>query len=562
MKKVLFILALIFFITWSAYSQFDDPPKADVSAVLSQSVFSSEDKTTLSVTYEFPEGYHQTLQEDFFYFTIDEDSQFILGEIAYPEGILKDDLVNYYSSAVVTAEIQIPETLSPGEYELKVNAFYQLCDDAGTCYLPQSETFILPVTLEPPSAGGFSFSILQFILFAFIGGLLLNIMPCVLPLLSVRALSLVRESQNDKKSIFLGSMAYTGGIIVSFIVLAAVIVALKASGELVGWGFQLQNPGFIIALVAIIYVFALSLFDVFVLSPPGMNIAAKASGRKGYAGSFFTGVFAVLVATPCTAPFLGSALGFAFTQPPLIIFAIFIFIGIGLAFPFILLGIRPGLVTKIPKPGKWMTIFKEIMGFLLVGTAVYLLNTLYKQIGGGIVRVIIFLTVLTFAAWFFGRFAGIGASKKRRIIITAITAVIAITGGMLSLDLEESISRENTEQIALKKENWEVFTPEKVQMYREAGFPVFIDFYAEWCTNCKINEARVLSTDEVLSVFKENDTKLLLGDFTLNDPVIAEWIRNFGKGGVPVYALYLPGSDEPIIFPELLSKNMIINAFN
>jgi len=564
--QYLFIPLFILLSSAALLAQFDEPPKAETAASVGTWSLVPGKETTLSVTYLIPDGVKQTLQEEYFYFSIEENEQFTLGEIKYPDGKIEDGVVYYYDSVTLTAPLRAVDTAAPGEYDVKVTAAYQLCNAEGVCFFPEQTeiglTLQVTEAVQAPEPLGI-LTILRFILFAFIGGVLLNIMPCVFPLLSVRALSLVRESQNDRKRIFLGSMSYTGGILVSFIILAVIVVAVKASGELVGWGFQFQNPGFVIALTAIIYVFALSMFDLYVITAPGSTAAAKASSRGGYAGSFLTGVFAVLVATPCTAPFLGSALGFAFSQPPLVIFLIFIFVGVGLALPFILLGIWPGIIKRIPKPGPWMNTFKEVMGFLLIGTAIYLLNTLYSQLGGGVIRVIIFLAILTFSVWLYGRFAGLNASRRRRWLVIAAAIVISVAGGIYTLDFNGTENPGVQTKTAQKaKDGWETFSPELVEKYRNEGYPVFIDFYAEWCTNCKVNEARVLSTDEVLSAFKEKDVKLLIGDFTLNDPVIAEWIKKFGKAGVPVYALYLPGETEPIIFPELLSKNMVIEAIS
>ncbi len=558
MKRLLLVF-LLFNAAFAALGQFGPPAEAEIEVAIVPEHPQAGSPVSIEVTYTFPEDYHQTLQEDFFYFELENLPGFRLMPIEYPEGVPEDGLVNYYGTVILGAVLEIDETIGPGTYPVTVRAHYQLCDENGTCFFPQEAEFTLDVTVTEGVKSILFLGLLQFILFAFIGGVILNIMPCVLPLLSVRALSLVRESHNEKRRIFFSSMFYTGGIITAFLTLAALVVALKASGELVGWGFQFQNPGFVIALTAVIYVFALAMFDVYIITAPGMTGAAKASGRGGYLGSFLTGVFAVIVATPCTAPFLGTALGFAFSQPPFIIFLIFFFIGLGLALPFILLGIWPSLMKHIPKPGNWMNIFKEVMGFLLIATAIYLVNTLIRQIGADIIRVLMFLGILTFSAWLYGRFARPGASRRRRLLVLITAAAISIFGGFATLSSLNDLSPGIETGTELKK-GWEEFSPELVSQYRSEGYPVFIDFYAEWCTNCKVNEARVLTDREVLKVFQEKNTKLLKGDFTLNDPVIAEWIRKFGKGGVPVYALYLPGRKEPIVFPELLTKTMVIGA--
>jgi thiol:disulfide interchange protein DsbD len=355
---------------------------------------------------------------------------------------------------------------------------------------------------------------------------------------------------------------YTGGILASFLVLAVVVIVLKISGELVGWGFQFQNPYFVIVLISIIFVFALALFDVFIITAPGMNIAAKASRQSGYLGSFLTGIFAVLVATPCTAPFLGAALGFAFTQPPSMILAILLIVGLGLALPFILLGIRPKIIQKIPKPGEWMNIFKEAMGFLLVGTAIYLMNTLYHQIGGSnLFRVIIFMGILAFASWIYGRFGKPGTAKVKQWISLAAAVLVVALGALFILQFEQPGKGETvvTEQHT-QDGNWQEFSPGLIETLRQQGKPVFIDFHAQWCTTCKVNKATVLSSEEVQQVFEEYGVVPVSADYTTRDETIANWIRKYDKAGVPVYVLYVPGRQEPILFPELLTQKAVIDA--
>lgn len=524
----------------------------------------------LVATFTIPDGMYMALQEQFFFVDISAPDWLTLGEISYPEGEEKNGLIIYKGKVTISRPVTLSEFADPGEYDLSVRTGYQFCNEAGVCFIPQEVEHTLRLTAAGAAeAGGNSpglLKILQFILFAFLGGVILNVMPCVLPLLSVRALSLVNQGGQDRRKIFGGSMAYTGGILLSFAVLAAIVTIVKLSGELIGWGFQFQNPGFVIVLISVIFVFALSMFDVFVISAPGMNTAAKASGKGGYLGSFFTGVFAVLVATPCTAPFLGAALGFAFSQPPAIIFLIFLFVGLGLALPFILLGIWPKLIQKIPKPGNWMNIFKEVMGFLLIGTVIYLLTTLFQQLSGSnFIRMIVFLGVLAFASWIYGRFAKPGVSRLRGWLVFFLSAAVVTlgavfivrTGGAAAADTPAAVEQRAETYIS---DDWEVFSPEKVARYRAEGVPVFISFHAAWCTNCKVNEAAVLSREEILNAFRESGVALLHGDYTHRDDTIAEWIRKYGRAGVPVYALYIPGEEEPLLFPELISRNMILSA--
>jgi thiol:disulfide interchange protein DsbD len=393
---------------------------------------------------------------------------------------------------------------------------------------------------------------------AFVGGLILNIMPCVLPVLSIKAMSLVKQSQQDQKQILRSSFAYTAGIVVSFIVMATAIVILKMAGENVGWGFQFQNAGFVTGLLILIFVFALSLFDVFIIRAPGMQTATKASMKGGLTGSFLSGIFAVLLATPCTAPFLGAALGFAFSQSAIMIFAIFILIGLGLAFPFILLGIWPKAIKIIPKPGEWMNIFKEIMGFLLFLTAFYLIRSLSFLVNNSdFLNLLLYLIVLGMSAWIYGRFARPEFSKRKQWIATISAILLAVSLGFVLLDYAPADAHQ-TEDNAHYPRDWQKFSPELLAEYQNNGKSVFLDFGAEWCLTCKTNETSVLFTDKIESAFKKYDVQMLRGDNTKKNDIINEWLAKFDRAGVPLYVLFIDGK-APIVFPEIITKEMILN---
>ncbi len=570
-KKVLTILLL--FLAVVPGLLYAEEPKIEVT--VEPAALQPGEEGTITASYTIPGNMYMALQEQFFFVDAPDTEWLLFGPVDYPEGEEKNGLTIYKKTVTITRPFTLAADAPPGNHSVKVQTGYQFCDESGTCFMPRRKEHSVefevldPEKQEAAGAGrsaGLS-KILQFILFAFIGGVILNIMPCVLPLLSVRALSLVNQNRQDRKKILAGSAAYTGGILASFLILATIVTILKVSGELVGWGFQFQNTGFVIVLISVIFVFALSMFDVFVITAPGMNAAAKASGRGGYLGSFLTGVFAVLVATPCTAPFLGAALGFAFSQPPIIIYLIFIFVGLGLALPFILLGIWPKLIQKIPKPGNWMNIFKEVMGFLLIGTVLYLLTTLFRQLSGPhFIRMLIFLGILAFASWVYGRFAHPGSPKLRSWIVFLLTAAIITLSAVFVVKTgppEEGpagAAVTKPEEIEYISRDWEVFSPEAVESYRKRNRPVFISFHAAWCTNCKVNQAAVLSKEDILQAFRDYNVALLHGDYTNRDETIARWIQKFGKAGVPVYAFYIPGRETPLIFPELLSKNMIFSA--
>jgi thiol:disulfide interchange protein len=524
----------------------------------------------IEVTYKIPVGMHQTEQKEYFFVDVEETPGITFEETIYPEAKKdKDGHNEYHGTVTLIKKFTITDKSLLTSNTIKAYAGYQYCYDSGACIFPEeveldlalnsasaktSESSPKEVETQTTKETSNAMNILKYLLMAFIGGVILNIMPCVLPVLSIKAMSIVKQSQQDKKMIFKSSMAYTFGIVASFIVLALVIVILKTSGELVGWGFQFQNTGFVMGLLIIIFVFALSLFDVFIIRAPGMTAATKASAKGGLTGSFVSGIFAVLLATPCTAPFLGAALGFAFSQPPVIIFAIFILIGLGLAFPFILLGIWPKAIKIIPKPGEWMNVFKEAMGFLLFLTALYLIRSLYFLVGGtNLIWILLYLIILAFAAWIYGRFAKPEFSKKKQWIATILALFIAVGAGFWTLNFDEA--DHNTEGLNLHK-GWQTFSPELVQEYRDEGKPVFIDFGAEWCLTCKTNETTVLHQDDIFEEFDKRGVQLLFGDNTKRDDTIGEWLRRFDRAGVPLYVFYAPG-EEAVTLPEIITKDMV-----
>ncbi|MDP8269186.1 MAG: thioredoxin family protein [Candidatus Tenebribacter davisii] len=551
MKKIFWLSFIVLMVITSLFAQTPDP----------QDVMSAKiEGNKIIATFIIPEGMHLTFQEDLFYIDTDPIDGISFGSTIYPEGkTTEDGYVEYHGTVILIKEFTVAEDFN-GEPQIKVYTGYQMCLDSGTCFMPEELEFDLTFQSgnNDVSAKTNPMEILKYLLMAFLGGLILNIMPCVLPVLSIKAMSLVKQSQQDKKQILRSSLAYTAGILTSFIILALVIVILKTSGEMVGWGFQFQSAGFVTALLILIFVFSLSMFDVFIIRAPGMTVATKASSKGGLMGSFLSGIFAVLLATPCTAPLLGAALGFAFSQPPAMIFGIFILIGLGLAFPFILLGFWPKAIKAIPKPGEWMNVFKEVMGFLLFLTALYLLRSLYFLIGGiNLISVLLYLIILAFAVWIYGRFARPEFSKRKQWIATIAALIIAVGAGFMTLDYA---STENlTEESAHYPREWQKFSPELVQQYRDEGKPVFIDFGAEWCLTCKTNETAVLFTDDIETAFKDRGVEILRGDNTKKDDVIGEWLRKFGRAGVPLYILYIPGKEKPVTLPELITKDMVMN---
>jgi len=547
-----------------------EPPKALIELADDSVPLDHSGQAGFAVRYSFPEGFYQSLRKDFFYLALPEGSPFVIRELDYPSGTVEDNETKYYGEATLEARIALSESVRPGEYRLPVTAAYQLCDEAGTCYFPQEEsleiTVRVPEQVSPAGAETWSEAgsessgeswtlLLRFLLFALIGGVLLNVMPCVLPVLSIRALNLVKQSGNSRGEIFRGSLFYTLGVLASLLILALVVIALKLSGEMVGWGFQFQNPLFTVFLIVVIFAFSLSLFDVYVFQAPSMNRSLQRASNKGYLGSFFNGIIAVLLATPCTAPLLGSALGFAFSQSPPVILGIFGMVGLGFALPFLLIGLRPGLIKKIPKPGAWMNTFKELMGFLLLATVIYLMWILQYQISEAeMLSLLIFLLVLAFVLWIYGKYAKPTASSGRKWILLLLSIILLVSAGGRLLRFDGDTETSKTSSMY---EGWREFSPELLADYRQAEEPVLVIFSAKWCTVCKLNEESVLKTERADRLFDQHGVQVLYGDYTNEDPVIGEWIRSYGRAGVPVYAYYPAEASSHRLLPEVLSFRVL-----
>jgi thiol:disulfide interchange protein DsbD len=404
--------------------------------------------------------------------------------------------------------------------------------------------------------------ILTFLLFGFLGGFILNLMPCVLPVISLKIFGFVQQAGQSRQKIFRSGIAFAIGIFAWFIALAVLLIALKGAGRDVTWGgFQFTNPYFVLVLSVIVLVFALNLFGVFEVSLPQSvsRSLLSTSDRKDLLGSFFQGVFATVLATPCTAPFLGTALGFAFTQSAAIILAMFVAIAAGMSAPYLLLSAQPAWLRFLPRPGPWMVHVKQFMGFLLLATLLFLLYVLGAERGlEGAIWASCFLLVISVACWMKGAFVVPTASAMKRTIVFALMLVLLIGSGVYFIG-DKFHSAKIASADSQIHGDWHPFTPERLQTELDQGRTVFVDFTAAWCLTCKFNEASVLEARDVREAFQRHGIVKLKADWTNGDPVITKLLQHFGRPGVPLYVLYPGKNEEPIVFPEVLTKSMVLD---
>ncbi len=396
--------------------------------------------------------------------------------------------------------------------------------------------------------------------YGFLGGLILNLMPCVLPVISLKIFGFIKQSGDSRTAILSHGLAFAAGIFAWFLGLATIIIALKSSGAEVTWAFQFQNPWFNIAIGSIVFVFALNLAGVFELILPGRAATAmeSAGSGEGLGGPFFQGVFATLLATPCTAPFLGSALGFAFSQSSAVILAMFASVAFGMALPYLLLSAQPGWMKFLPRPGAWMERLKQFMAFPLLATLVWILSILGGQLGvEGVVWFSAFLVCLAFAAWLYGAFCGPLTSSKQRVIAILLALTSITCGGWYFLGKNfTQIGNTDPDSIA-----WVDFSEARLKSELAAGRNVFIDFTADWCITCKFNERTAINTPAVRALLAEKNIVPIKADWTNSNPEITAALKSFGRVGVPLYVLY-PAKDpaNPIVLPELLTESILVDA--
>ncbi len=466
------------------------------------------------------------------------------------------DVQVYYNAADLT--VRLPE----GAESLTVAVTYQGCADAGLCYPPETETLSIdlssgsvsagssaPADRRPapaPTAPASDMTLLLALGLAFLGGVILNAMPCVFPILSLKVLSFATGDPTEHRR---HGLAYLAGVICSFLLIASVLIALQGAGRWVGWGFQLQSTGFVIALAYGFALMGFSLSGMVLFGGRWMNLGAGLAAAPGSKGSFFTGVLAVVVASPCTAPFMGSALGYALTQPPQYALAVFAALGVGMAAPMVAISSSQTARRWLPKPGAWMETLKQLMAFPLYLTSVWLIWVAGKQSGvdtmaaaaAGLVLLALGLTLLRGGQT--ARFAGIAS-----LICAALLGTVRGDPAAFDGPEREGVVR---------------WSPESLETLREQGKPVFVDVTADWCITCLANEQAVLFTDEMTAAFANAGVTYMVADWTNYDPLIGEFVRAHGRNGIPLYVLYsgVPGA-APLVLPQLLTTGAVLEALD
>jgi thiol:disulfide interchange protein DsbD len=429
----------------------------------------------------------------------------------------------------------------------------------GRLVSPEGETRYVEIDApleEPPPAAAASASLPWILLLAFGGGALLNLMPCVFPVLAVKVYGFTRMARESRRGIAIHALAYAVGVIGSLLLLALSVIAARAAGMSVGWGFQFQHPIFVALVSAVVVAFALNLFGVYYVGLGSRDLVARVDASRGIVRSVGEGILAVVLATPCSAPLLGTALGFAFAAPAWTIALVFAVLGLGLAAPFCLLVLFPGLTTRLPKPGSWMEHFKQALGFALLGTAAWLVWVMGGLAGvDAMAKLVALLLVVAFACWTFGlaqRAAGFGRWLGGSAAGTAL--LMAILGGLLPTTTDESAVPSRSVEAG-------AWSPDAVREALAQGRPVFVDFTADWCLTCKFNERTVLASKRVRSAFQEKGVEVLVADWTRRDEAIRSELARYGKAGVPMYLLYSPQRPrEPEVLPELLTEQLVLDS--
>jgi thiol:disulfide interchange protein len=543
----------------------DDFLPVDQAYVLDYQILNQQ----LLLHWTIADGYY-LYEERFKFLLLDKTpltAQYPQGKMKFDEIFGRETSVHYHQ---VTATLDLKDKTEP--FALKVE--YQGCAEAGLCYPPQklhlwidtsNQTVAVatPEQIQSPDissskqatqatstdtteyASGFFW---QAIIFALLGGIILNLMPCVFPVLSLKVMHL---AGSERQHLVAHGWVYTLGIVASFLAFAAIILIARKSGEAIGWGFQLQSPGLVAALAYLFFIMGLSLSGLLNMGSSLMGVGQNLTTKSGFQGSFFTGVLAAVVASPCTAPFMGTALGFALTQPYYVTLAVFTSLGFGMALPLLMLCYIPALANRLPKPGQWMETLKEFLAFPIYIAVVWLVWVYGRQTSTtGMAALVMGGVFIAFACWLTTQYTDGWKLQLRRLLIILSLAIAFYIPWNQFKDSKE-VSR------------WQAYSPELVESLRSEGRAVFIDFTADWCITCMANEKAVLETDDINAAFDEHNVATLKGDWTNSDPQITAVLQEYGRSGVPLY-LYFPPNREgkADVLPQILTKDLVLETLN
>ncbi len=439
---------------------------------------------------------------------------------------------------------QVPAQLH-GLLKFPDGTAYQFTSPVTTGYAVQR------VTVTTPGGG-----LLRVLGLAFLGGLILNLMPCVFPVLFIKGLSLVQSSGHERKRLRAHGAMYALGILVSFWAIVALLLLLRAGGHHLGWGFQFQSPYFVACMALLFFFLGLSLAGMFEVGLSVTSVGGELAQRSGYSGSFFTGVLATVVATPCTAPFMGAAIGFALSQSAVITFAVFTLLALGLAAPYVLLTLQPAWIRLLPKPGAWMEYLKQAVS-IPIFVAVIWMVWVFAQVAGsnGVAALLAGLLLTAIAGWVLGHWPAKWASTMFAILL--LVAAIALP----SLVAKELPARRGTTETSLQSSAWQPFSPQWLAAESRQGKPVFVDFSAAWCLSCQVNERVVLDRPDVEEAFRKRGVVMMRADWTNHDDTITAALAQLGRSGVPTYVLYSGGPQSaPTLLPEVLTTGIVLDA--
>ena len=565
-----------------------------------------KDGGTLTVTITIPEKWHVNANEVTDEFLKPSSIEAKAEGIEFAEPVWPKPIKEYNEALELeiltfreTFSVELPVKSASGNYDSSgttVTFHYQACDNS-ICLAPASKTISLSeiaagtksshvnsgakkndsenevggnasenlasVASENSAA---SAGIIALLFFAFLGGIILNLMPCVLPVLSLKLFSLIKQAGESRGRLLALGGATTAGILCSFWALAAVVAAVKAGGGSAGWGMQFQSAGFIAFMVVILTAFAMSFFGVFeVWLPWGATTKMDEAGHKaGFAGAFFTGALLVLLSTPCSAPFLGTAMGFAFTASSPVLFLFFTAAGLGLALPYMLVSAFPNVLKVFPKPGPWMVKLQKVMGVLLLVTVAWLLWLVNEQAGmAGVGMFAVVVATSIGGSIIVGKFAPPGAAFKRELITLggSIVVIAAVWFAVIAPQYEQAASEKFNARMQeqMTADGWYRYSPALIEEFAKANRTVFIDATADWCLTCKTNEAAVLNRDEFRRAMDSLNVALVKADWTRETPEVNALLKSMHKSGVPAYAIYPAGdASKQIVLPELLTTAAIV----